>query len=771
LDDIFKQKNLPLLTASVLIFGAVFLLFHDLFYGKILATNDIGSNDLLFFYLPIKKLYADALRNGELLQWTPLIYGGFPVFAEGQGGFLYPLNLVIWYLLTPVGAMNFYILFHALLMGFGVYFLTSLLTGNKIFSIPAGVAASICGSVIAGHTRHLNSLTAIVYAPWLFYTVELFLCTRKVSKGLVFGILLGLLLLGGHPQHTFISASLAVLYLFLRIVFEKKSESFINRIKNHKALQFLLLAMVVFVMIGLPQIKSTMELVPFTERSQELTSEFIGNGSLPFKGFLTFIYPYYMGNIGNDTFQDVSGFYFWEFFCYSGAVIFFLAITGTIKMWKRPEYYSIIRSLVIIAIISYLIALGENLQLYKIFTLFPIIKSFRIPARWLAGTELSILVLSGFGVIWLAEFFSRKTNTSEKRSVKKAKTEQAVKEVNIPAARQYKTAVIISVIAAFEIFFVAGRQVVTSDKGAYLDPPSYVSKILEANKPVTNARVYPISWYEYMLSAFQKSHGWEGKQDLFQIGAKQLPPELGAYFGVPSMNGYLVLIPTYIYEVWSDSKNRGIIGNTATIRTDGIFKPTDKFFKLTKMFGVKYMTSAWTIPKPYELFWDSLGIKAYERKDTVLRAWVVPKVQVFSSDNSKINAPYLITDSFDPQAFAYVEGPVPELPAGSTGGTAEILKEDNHSVIIKANSPGFVVINDTWYPRWKAFIDGAEVPVYKTNVMMRGVIAPKAGTIIEMKFDKGNVFIFSVLSYLVIFGCIGYLVVEKIKERKRTPPV
>ena len=147
------------------------------------------------------------------------------------------------------------------------------------------------------------------------------------------------------------------------------------------------------------------------------------------------------------------------------------------------------------------------------------------------------------------------------------------------------------------------------------------------------------------------------------------------------------------------------------------------------------------------------------------KAWVVSKTTSFSSANDNENSQKLIDDSFDQWSSAYVTGSVPPLPQDSKNGTAEVLYSDNHSLTIKANEPGFVVINDTWYPRWKAYIDGAEVPVYKTNVMMRGVIAPKAGTIIEMKFDKGNVFIFALIAYFSIFLSVGYLYFEKRKQK------
>ncbi len=765
-----KEARTQYIFAAILIFLAVFLLFHGLFFGRIIATSDISTSDLLYFYLPVKKLYAEALRSGELLQWTPMIYGGFPVFAESQGGFLYPLNLIIWYFLSPVAAMNTYIIFHALFMGAGVYLLVSNITSNKLVSIPSAAAASVCGSIIAGHTRHLNSLTAIVYLPMLIYVVELFLRSRKISWALAFGVLLGFLALGGHPQHSFISGFFAVVYLFSRLLTEKRAAAKLDaNTIYYKAAGFLTLALVIAFIVGYAQIGSTLEILPYTERGQNLSAEFTGQGSLPFNGFMTFIWPYYFGNAGDNSFRTLDTYLFWEQFYYCGVIIFLLSVYGTVKMWKREEFKTYVRAFVVTAILSYLLALGENLGVYKIFLMFPFTNSFRFPARWFVGAELSVLALSGFGVLSLVEYLSRSKAAIPKSGKKPLhKSAQPAKNEKPQLAVQYKTAAAVTVLAILEIFFVAGRQVTTADAAVYLNPPSYVNRIVNSNQPVMSSnRFFSIGWKEFLIQSYQRSGGWEGSQNLFGLGAKLIPPDLGAYFGIPCIDGYFLLVPNYIYEVWANSNNPGVMSKTTGLDKARIFHPSPKFNRMLKMFGVKYLASAWPFSKPYEPAWDSAGVKLYVMPDTLAKAWVVAKVSAYQTADDNINAQSLITDDFDPWSLAYVNGVAPSLPADSKNGTAEILKYDNESLTIRANAPGFVVLNDTWYPRWKAYIDGAEVPVYKTDVMIRGVVAPKAGTIIEMKFDKGNVFIFAILSYAVVFLSVGYLFYEK--RRKKAP--
>ncbi|MCC7159777.1 MAG: hypothetical protein IT281_09580 [Ignavibacteria bacterium] len=749
--------------AFLLIFCAVLLLFRGLFAGNIIATNDVSTNDLLHLHLPIRTLYSEALKQGELLQWTPYIYGGFPIFAEGQGGFLYPVNLLLGVLFDPVVSMNVFIILHALLMGIGVYLLTSLLTKNRLLSIPSAAVAAICGSVIAGHTRHLNSLTGIVFLPWLIFNVELFLNSKKISAGLLFGILLGFMFLGGHLQHLFISVFFSFVYMFLRIVFEREIKlSLVKKLLHYKVFQFLGIGIMLSLIIGLPQILSTSELIPFTERGKELTSEFAGMGSMPFSGILTFVYPYYMGNAGDLSFKSPDVFLFWEFFHYSGAIVFILAIIGFTANRKKKEFRGVVWPLLIIAILSYLLSLGDNFPIYKIFSLFPVTKAFRFPVRWLAGMELSVLVLSGFGVRSIAEYIAGKKNV--KPVTKKAKNVKAapVKIVLPDIASQYKISLVIAFVVVGEIFLVAGKQVTTASPDIYLKPPSYSEKIKS-----DNSRLYVLSRNEFLTEVYEKSRGWEGSHDLYGLSAKLLPPNIGAYFGVHMIDGYLLLVPDFIYEVWGNANNSGIVGRTAGLVKNN-FQPTPKFTKLCELFGVKYLSSVWNVSKPFEQVWDSAGVKAYRLPETLNKSWVVSKVESFGVSSNKGNAPKLIDDNFDPKSMAYVNGAVPQLPADSKNGTAEVLSEDNHSITIKANEPGFVVLNDTWFPRWKAFIDGTEVPVYQTDVMIRGVVSPKAGTIIEFRYDKGSTGMLFIFSYLAVLLSAAYLFYEKKKSNTIT---
>jgi hypothetical protein len=765
-----ENGKISYVTAFVIIFAAVFLLFRKLFMGEVIATNDASTNDLLFFMFPIRTLYSEALKNGELLQWTPYIYGGFPLLAEGQAGFLYPVNLILCYLLNPFQAMNVFFIFHALTMGLGVYLFTTRITGSSWSSIPAGAAAAICGSLIAGHTRHMNSFAVISLTPWLFLTAEIYLRKFRISSVLLFGCVLGLMILIGHPQYSFVGGFLAGIYVLMRIYFMNKDTALRLPVKENetktsflskKLFLFAILSVIVSIAISYAQIRDTMQLASLSQRGEGVTAEFTGMGSLPWNGFLTFIYPYHWGNAGNNTYELQTVYMFWEVFHYCSIVVFILALIGVYYKWRNNQYVKI---LFILALVSYLFALGNNLPLYRIFSFLPFVKSFRFPVRWLLGTEISLLTLSGFGVLATVEKFKFKNGINKKR-----KKGQQVKEnpsglVGFIRRNPYALALILSVLAIIDIYAVGGKQVETADPRIWFDSSASVMRFDTTNQ---FRRMFALGNIEFFLGAYQRSKGWEGDKSLYSLGTKLLPPNVPAYYHIRGIAGYAQLVPTYIVEVWGDALNGGAIVKTAFLKDKQNLSIKPPFTKISRMWGVKDFMSAFTLPEPLELKWDSAGIKRYELPEILPHAWVVKEAVSVPDDNPKLVSDMMMDSKFIPTDKALVSGTAPKLPANSENGNAEVIQEKNNYIKIRASTPGLVILSDTWYPRWRAKVDGVDAEIYRVNNMMRAVVSSRAGAEIEMFYDDGNVKLFLFVSLIVIVGTFAYTFVNlKNKNRK-----
>jgi hypothetical protein len=99
-----------------------------------------------------------------------------------------------------------------------------------------------------------------------------------------------------------------------------------------------------------------------------------------------------------------------------------------------------------------------------------------------------------------------------------------------------------------------------------------------------------------------------------------------------------------------------------------------------------------------------------------------------------MNMPY-----FDPRRVALLEkqpGVTPQKPESSY---AKINKFTSGEISIDAftSKPSLLILSEIYYPAgWKAYIDGNETEIYKTNYILRSVIVPEGKHKIEYRFES-----------------------------------
>src|SRR6266542_6625756 len=91
----------PDLSAHAVLLAATAVLFLPALTGGAMRWQD----DTKYFYFPLLSDVAAALKHGRLPLWEPGIFGGYPLFADGESGMLYPPRLILLRLLDPAAAL------------------------------------------------------------------------------------------------------------------------------------------------------------------------------------------------------------------------------------------------------------------------------------------------------------------------------------------------------------------------------------------------------------------------------------------------------------------------------------------------------------------------------------------------------------------------------------------------------------------------------------------------------------------------------------------
>ena len=81
-------------------------------------------------------------------------------------------------------------------------------------------------------------------------------------------------------------------------------------------------------------------------------------------------------------------------------------------------------------------------------------------------------------------------------------------------------------------------------------------------------------------------------------------------------------------------------------------------------------------------------------------------------------------------------------------------KANRFNLEYEADSDAFLYVSDTYYPGWRAYVDGKETKIYRANLAFRAIEAPKGRHTVVFKYVPMSFYIGLVLTIIGILLCI-----------------
>jgi hypothetical protein len=213
---------LPDLLAIEFLLAATCYVFRDAIRdGLVFHEADTST----MFY-PVFAALGGALRRGELLVWSPRLFSGFPLLAEGQTGVLYPPNWLAATLLpAQAGFIWLRIVHFALATLFAYVFGRSL----RLAPGPSAVLALSFGfgSFMVGQMQHGSVLASAIWLPLVLALTEFGFRARGLARQrylILAGLALGLSALGVHMQPVVMSGGCFLAWVAFRLVLPPASD-------------------------------------------------------------------------------------------------------------------------------------------------------------------------------------------------------------------------------------------------------------------------------------------------------------------------------------------------------------------------------------------------------------------------------------------------------------------------------------------------------------------------------------------------------------------
>jgi hypothetical protein len=376
-------------------------------------------------------------------------------------------------------------------------------------------------------------------------------------------------------------------------------------------------------------------------------------------------------------------------------------------------------------LVAYLFVLGPATPVFRVaYLLVPGMKLFRFPTRFLIVVELGLALLGGVGLTRLGVDLERLLKTS-------------------PRLPRF-IVLAICLGTAFDLFLYQPRQNPMVPGQAWLAAPPAVEVVRgDSSQPRTFTPMHRYLHNRMFLLA----HGWANVDSYFALRDVLEPNLGGGIWNTPSADCYAGIAASWYVDVWSDHNRDALVSHLAYLDFQSqILRIHPALVKFLRTYGVSHLLSPFPEEEPALPLVSQAGNAYVYRVDGAARVRFVRAARhVKTNDEAAMR---LVDSSFDPdreillhEAADSVHPRVDEVfddaPSNAATGRAVVTREDSRQIVIDAEAPtdGFLLLTDTFYPGWRAQVDGVRTPIYRANISVRGIQLPKGRHEVRFTYD------------------------------------
>ncbi|HCI72157.1 MAG TPA: hypothetical protein DHV30_16800, partial [Balneola sp.] len=166
--------------------------------------------------------------------------------------------------------------------------------------------------------------------------------------------------------------------------------------------------------------------------------------------------------------------------------------------------------------------------------------------------------------------------------------------------------------------------------------------------------------------------------------------------------------------------------------------------------NIKYITyqQGLSIPGLTPVFNGSSGT-VYRNEKLLPKAFFVDSLVTVSTPNEAFD--FVEQPNVDYSSIAVVETTEALSTSSDSTSKAEVTEYTGAEMTLALNrsKPGFLVLSEIYYPAgWVATLNGNEIPIYKTNFVLRGLEIPAGDHILKLEFKPKSYSIGVTLSWV-----------------------
>jgi hypothetical protein len=725
----------------IILFGPMLIRGRVLFWGTPLLQ-----------FVPWRQYALELLEHGSLPLWNPLVGMGAPLFANYQSALLYPPNLILA-LTGPAWGHGLLVSLHLIWAGGGMLVLVRRL-GLRPFSQTVAVLAFSLSGYLVARGAFFSLIAAAAWLPWIIAAVDrLADTTSEVSSRaettkviLQVALVFALQWLAGHAQTAWYSLLFACVWLGWR-AFEK------GRWWNVWRAMLRLLASGVFAfMLSAIQLLPTLEYMAQSPRAAALDPEFAMTYSFYPWRLLGLLLPELFGNPGYGDYWGYGN--YWEDAIYIGVLPFLFALAAVWGIRKREKEHRDLRIfLVVVAVIVFTFALGKNSPIFPtLFEFVPTFDLFQAPTRWNLVFVFSIALLAaigaeswrtptgrglywarlgtaGAGAIGIAAWLGITLIPNLEASFVRAFAISGIwlfiaglMSLHLPSRNTFRWSLLAGLLISADLVIAGSALNPTAPLSVY-QGRSELPDLL--GEDAREFRLYMESDLEYDLK-FEQTHSFDTFHNLsdWRVVRDMGLPNTTILDGLMTINNFDPILPAR-YSEWMEALESMTPSRRQT------------FLELCSV--------GWqAVPDPA----SETGIRYQAVDGAEGRARLF--THAVQADSPEHALSLVSQGEFSPTDVVVLEGHLEVGTIGADDGSSVDLRDlsdpNRVEIIVNAHQGGWLVLFDTWFPGWKAKINGEVTTILRADYMFRSVQVPPGESIVEFIYQPPSLIVGAVLS-------------------------
>jgi len=175
----------------------------------------------------------------------------------------------------------------------------------------------------------------------------------------------------------------------------------------------------------------------------------------------------------------------------------------------------------------------------------------------------------------------------------------------------------------------------------------------------------------------------------------------------------------------------------------------------------------------YRPLYQDSEVRVLENTDALPRALLVHIARVAPSVEASLGE--MIHRPFEPRQEVILtpdtSAEVTAAVAGATGGSAGAASVVGYSanavrIHTSSSSPALLLLTDTYFPGWRAFVDGHEQPVARGDLLFRVVPVPDGEHDVDMRFEPTSLRLGLAISIFALVVVLALLAFAGITRRR-----